>query len=117
MRPLLCVTLLLAGCGDGPVDHGGDLAGTVAPDLAGTPPNDLSGSPSFDLRAAPDLAPVGGTGGPCARNSDCSSSICLPLGNGSNACTIGCVLDGDCVAGWSCKALLGQPSNVCQCTP
>ncbi len=60
-------------------------------------------------------ARTGETGKPCSRNGDCQSGICLPIGNGTNVCTTSCSVPSDCVAGWSCGALIGQPSNVCQC--
>jgi hypothetical protein len=59
---------------------------------------------------------VQGTGQACARNDDCPSGVCLPVGGGRNACTTTCRAAADCVAGWSCAALVGQPGDICQCT-
>ena len=56
------------------------------------------------------------TGTPCTRNSDCQSGICYPVPGGSAVCTTPCSTASDCVPGWSCAALIGQPSNVCECT-
>jgi hypothetical protein len=56
----------------------------------------------------------GETGKPCTKNGDCQTGICLPTGNG-DVCTTGCGAASDCVAGWSCGPLIGQPSNICQC--
>ena len=67
-------------------------------------------------RDAPQLQ-TGATGTPCSKNSDCPSGICLPLGNGTNVCTTSCATASTCVSGWTCGAMLGQTSNVCQCTP
>ena len=51
------------------------------------------------------------------QNSDCPSGICLPLGNGKNVCTSTCTTVSDCLGGWTCAAMLGQTSNICQCKP
>ena len=71
---------------------------------------------------------VGVTGTPCNKNSDCPSGICLPVGQPAgqqpageaswtgNVCSIPCASVEACVAGWTCAALAGQSSNVCQCT-
>jgi hypothetical protein len=50
------------------------------------------------------------------RNGDCPSGICLPVGGGVNVCTTVCSGASDCVAGWSCAQLVGQPTPICQCT-
>jgi hypothetical protein len=66
--------------------------------------------------------PPGAPGSPCRENADCPSGICLPLDNGSSVngssvCTTTCTLVSDCLGGWTCAAMPGQTSNVCQCTP
>ena len=61
-------------------------------------------------------ARVGDTGQSCMKNGDCPSSVCLPIGNDTNVCTTSCSSAGGCVAGWTCSALAGQASDVCQCT-
>ena len=59
---------------------------------------------------------------PCSRNSDCASAICLPVGGTGgpgwtgNICTQSCTTNAQCVAGWTCGALLGQATSVCKCT-
>lgn len=53
-------------------------------------------------------------GAPCERNADCDSGICLEVGGG-NACTAPCTDTGDCVSGWTCEPMIGQPSDICQC--
>lgn len=55
------------------------------------------------------------TGTPCERNADCGSGICLPIGGG-NVCTTACGDGGDCVPGWTCEPMIGQQSDICQCS-
>lgn len=66
---------------------------------------------------------AGVTGTPCSKNGDCPTGICIPVGqpkgeNGwtGNVCTTTCTSTAGCVSGWSCGALAGQTSDVCQCT-
>lgn len=59
--------------------------------------------------------PAGETGRSCQRNGDCGSGICLPVGGGRNVCTTACASASECVSGWSCQPLVGQPSDICQC--
>ena len=63
-----------------------------------------------------DALPGGGTGDPCARNTECRSGICLSVGSKS-VCSSPCGTNADCVPGWTCGAELGQPTNICECTP
>ena len=79
----------------------------------------LDGDSPLSVDAASDSPQLqtGTTGTTCSRNSDCPSGICLPLSNGKNVCTTSCSTVTSCVPGWTCGAILGQTSNVCQCTP
>jgi hypothetical protein len=57
----------------------------------------------------------GDLGQSCASNAACQQNLCLPLGNGSNACTRTCNGAVDCLGGWTCGPLSGVTGNVCQC--
>ena len=94
---------------------GGTTGGTTTPASTGG----QAGSQDAGSQIAVDAPQLqtGATGTPCSKNSDCLSSICLPLGNGTSACTTSCATVSSCVSGWNCGAMLGQTSNVCQCTP
>ena len=59
-------------------------------------------------------APPEGTGKTCSKNGDCPSGICLPVGD-KNVCTTKCSGANDCVPGWNCDPLVGQPTKICQC--
>jgi hypothetical protein len=61
-------------------------------------------------------ARMGSTGAPCTKNSDCPTGICVSIGGGKDVCSATCTSASGCVTGWSCGALLGQTSEVCQCT-
>jgi Stigma-specific protein, Stig1 len=57
----------------------------------------------------------GEIGKPCEKNSDCASAICVPIREGEFACSSGCASSEACVPGWTCGAVIGQSSDVCQC--
>jgi hypothetical protein len=59
---------------------------------------------------------AGSTGQRCTSNVDCTTNVCVPIGGGAAVCSTPCTGTGACVPGWSCANLLGQPTNVCQCT-
>ena len=101
-----------AGIDGGSAKGGSQDASFTAP-TGGTIYKDGGAATPVD---APQLPP-GATGTSCGKNSDCPSGICLPLGNGKNVCTSTCTTVADCLGGWTCAAILGQTSNICQCKP
>ncbi len=92
---------VLAAC----TSSGGEVSSGAGGAFSGNSPAATSGSGG----------PAGETGKPCGKNGDCMSGLCLPIGGGKNVCTTPCTSSADCVPGWACKPLLGQPSDVCQC--
>jgi len=77
--------------------------------IGGCSSGGLSSVP-FDMAAVPTA-----TGKACARNADCPSMLCVPIGNNNGSvCTTSCASASDCVPGWSC-ATAGTES-VCTCT-
>lgn len=57
----------------------------------------------------------GSVGYECTTNDDCVSNVCLPLGH----CSAPCTGPNDCPPApeWSCAALEGAATDMCQCQP
>jgi hypothetical protein len=123
---LVLGTFILAGAcrnGGGTVG-GGDLSGggNVGP-IGGGGGSLATGGSSITVTitfggASGSSGGGGGMGGNgCADNSSCPGGVCVPLGDGTNACSTTCGSTADCIAGWNCGTMAGQSSSVCQCTP
>jgi hypothetical protein len=51
----------------------------------------------------------------CVTSSNCGGSPCAPVGGTRRACTVDCLTDGECAAGWACETF-GGVGDVCRCT-
>lgn len=79
-------------------DATGDTDRDVAPDASDADPTDADDADVADV--APDVPPRRAIGEECGRNSDCLSTVCVPVASDRFVCSASC--DEGCPAGWEC---------------